>query len=186
VPAGFKFSVKAPRTITHEALLSCSSEMLSAFLGQVGFLRDKLGPILFQLPPRLEFTLARTRQFLSLLRDHYFGEVVLEPRHASWFGVEADELLREFHVARVAADPACAASAASPGGWASLVYFRLHGSPRRYYSAYTEDYLNILAAQMADLAGKARIWCVFDNTASGAAVPNALTLREKVGGLVRS
>jgi uncharacterized protein YecE (DUF72 family) len=151
VPAEFRFSVKAPKTITHEAKLNCGSAVLSAFFQQIKFLHDKLGPVLIQLPPSLEFDHALARRFLSLLRKSYSGEVVCEPRHANWFDERADELLREFQVARVAADPVCVPVAARPGGLASLAYFRLHGSPRRYHSPYGADFLNRLSVQLANL-----------------------------------
>ena len=180
VPAGFRFSVKAPRTITHEAKLNCSSEVLSAFLQQIEFLREKLGPVLIQLPPSLEFDHARARKFLSLLRGRFSGDVVCEPRHASWFGDQSDNLLKEFHIARAAADPACVPDSTRPGGLASLAYFRLHGSPRKYYSAYPGEYLDTLAAQLASLVVGASAWCIFDNTASGSAVQNAFELTAKL------
>lgn len=180
VPAEFRFSVKAPRTITHEAALNCTSEVLQAFLKQISFLGDKLGPILIQLPPSLKFEDARVRRFLTLLRESYSGDMVWEPRHGSWFDDRVDHLLKEFRAARVAADPACVPAAARPDGLANLAYFRLHGSPRRYYSAYSDDYLNMLAAKLGNLATKARVWCVFDNTASGYAIQNALELTAKL------
>jgi len=180
VPAGFRFSVKAPRTITHEAKLNCSSEVLSAFLEQIGFLREKLGPVLIQLPPSLEFDHERARKFLSMLRKCFSGYVVWEPRHASWFEDESDNLLKEFHIARVAADPSCVPASAWSGGLASLAYFRLHGSPRRYFSAYSSDSLNMLVAQVGSLDARTRVWCIFDNTAFGAAIPNALELAAKL------
>ncbi len=180
VPAEFRFSVKAPKTITHEARLTCSSEVLSAFLDQIKCLGEKLGPVLIQLPPSLELDHARARLFLSLLRGRFSGDVVWEPRHASWFEDQSNDLLKEFHIARVAADPACVPASGRPGGLATLAYFRLHGSPRRYFSAYSGDYLNVLAAQLASLAAGARVWCVFDNTASGSAAENALELTAKL------
>ena len=184
VPADFRFSVKAPKAITHEAALSCTSEVLQAFLQQTSFLDDKLGPILIQLPPSLEFEYARARRFLSLLRDNFSGDLVWEPRHVSWFDDRVDDLLKEFQAARVAADPACVPAAARPGGLANLAYFRLHGSPRMYYSAYTDNYLRMLAAQLTNLAARARVWCVFDNTASGYATQNALQLTAKLKSVV--
>jgi uncharacterized protein YecE (DUF72 family) len=180
VPAEFRFAVKAPKAITHEARLNCSSEVLSAFLDQTNLLGRKLGPLLIQLPPSLEFDYACTRTFLSLLRGRFLGDVVWEPRHGSWFVDQVDDVLREFHVARVAADPACVSTAALPGGFASLAYFRLHGSPRRYYSPYSSSFLNMLAAQLAGSVAQGRVWCVFDNTASGSAVENALELAAKL------
>jgi uncharacterized protein YecE (DUF72 family) len=180
VPADFRFSVKAPRTITHEKGLKEALELLQPFLHQVRFLKERLGPILFQLPPSLEYTRAHARRFLSLLRERHGGEVVWEPRHPTWFVEEVDELLSEFRIARVAADPACVPLAGGPGGWPSLVYFRLHGSPRMYYSSYPDDFLNVQAAKLSSLAGNAPVWCMFDNTALGYSIPNALTLRGKV------
>jgi len=70
VPAGFRFSVQAPKTITHEARLHCSSEILLAFLGQIRCLQGKLGPMLIQLPPSLQFEFAVAKTFLSLLRKN--------------------------------------------------------------------------------------------------------------------
>jgi uncharacterized protein YecE (DUF72 family) len=130
--------------------------------------------------PSLEFKHDRARVFLSRLRDLYGGDVAWEPRHSTWFSAIADELLREFHIARAATDPACVPAAAKPGGYAAFVYFRLHGSPRRYYSAYPDGFLHSIACQMADLARGASVWCVFDNTAAGYAVPNALQLTAKL------
>jgi uncharacterized protein YecE (DUF72 family) len=180
VPCGFRFSVKAPKTITHEAKLNCSSELLSVFLEQLNYLGERLGPVLFQLPPSLEFDQAGARKFLSLLRKDFRGDVVWEPRHASWFEDRCDNLLKEFHIARVAADPGCVPASTRPGGLGSLVYFRLHGSPRRYFSAYSSHYLNELAAQLTNLAIVGRAWCIFDNTASGYAVQNAFELMGKL------
>ena len=180
VPAGFRFSVKLPKTITHEAKLSCDSGALSAFFQQINLLRDKLGPVLIQLPPSLQFDFARSKTFLLLLRDIYPGLVALEPRHSSWFEDRGDHLLQDFHVARVAADPPCVPAAGMPGGYTSLAYFRLHGSPRTYYSAYSGDFLNRLAAQLINLARTTAVWCVFDNTASGYAIENARQLISKI------
>jgi uncharacterized protein YecE (DUF72 family) len=83
-------------------------------------------------------------------------------------------------VARVAADPAVVPAAAEPGGWASTAYYRLHGSPRMYYSAYDAMYLSALA-QRLETHRRAGVtaWCIFDNTAHGAAIGNALDLLER-------
>jgi uncharacterized protein YecE (DUF72 family) len=180
VPTGFRFSVKMPRTITHEAKLNCDSQTLSLFLEQVSWLGDKLGPILMQLPPSLQFDSSRARSFLSLLRQSYAGELVCEPRHPGWFDPEVNELLAEFRVGRVAADPACVPAASRPAGDGSVVYYRLHGSPQRYYSAYSDDFLRALAAQMKEAASRSETWCIFDNTASGAAFDNAQHLAIKL------
>ncbi len=179
VPDDFLFSVKAPKAITHEAKLNCCRKDLISFLEQVSFLQEKLGPILFQLPPSLQFNENAASKFLSMLREMYSGKVVWEPRHESWFAAEADNLLDRFRIARVAADPACASTGGRPGGWNGLSYYRLHGSPRRYYSAYTSDFLGKLAGEILHKNTQGnQAWCIFDNTASGAAMPNALELEQ--------
>jgi uncharacterized protein YecE (DUF72 family) len=101
----------------------------------------------------------------------------MEPRHASWFTEEADALLRAQRVARVLADPVRHEPGRAPGGWPGRVYLRLHGAPRVYYSSYEAPLLQALARrlQVAEAEG-AETWCIFDNTASGAAAGNALDL----------
>jgi uncharacterized protein YecE (DUF72 family) len=115
--------------------------------------------------------------FFADLRARTPVPLACEPRHPSWFTSEADTLLRELGVARVAADPARVPAAAEPGGLRDLSYHRLHGSPKMYYSAYTEDFLTALAARLqADAAAGRDVWCIFDNTTLGAATRNALDL----------
>jgi uncharacterized protein YecE (DUF72 family) len=140
----------------------------------------KLGPLLIQLPPSLAFDEQVARPFFDLLRSRWRGLAACEPRHPTWFGAEADGVLREFEVARVAADPARVPEAAEFGGWPGLRYLRLHGSPRMYYSPYEEAYLAALTARLA--SSQVETWCVFDNTASGAACANALDLLAAMGG----
>jgi uncharacterized protein YecE (DUF72 family) len=180
VPADFRFSVKASKSMTHEARLNCGAELLLPFLEQIGFLGDKLGPVLIQLPPSLEFDLTVATKFLSLLRENFRGDVVCEPRHKTWFADQANRLLEDFRVARVAADPACVPAAAFPGGDESLAYFRLHGSPRLYYSSYSDEFLNGLATQLRNRAERMPVWCIFDNTALGFGMQNALELKSKL------
>jgi uncharacterized protein YecE (DUF72 family) len=180
VPADFRFSVKAPRTITHESRLNCDSDSLSDFLRQISHLGDKLGAVLFQLPPSLEFEDVTAQKFLALLREKYIGAVVWEPRHSSWFSTRADRLLKDFQIARVVADPPCVPAAARPGGTGGLAYFRLHGSPRMYYSSYSDEFLETLATDLQNLPAKTSVWCIFDNTASGSAIQNAVHLNAKL------
>jgi uncharacterized protein YecE (DUF72 family) len=177
VPEDFRFSVKAPQAITHEAGLACSPVQLKTFLAEVNTLANKLGPLLFQLPPKLAFNPAGAEAFLTILRDLHPGPTVFEPRHPTWFTPEADHLLQSFHIARAAADPARIPEASTPGGWSSLIYYRLHGSPRMYYSAYTESFLQALSATIAHQQPTAEVWCLFDNTASGAALGDATILK---------
>jgi uncharacterized protein YecE (DUF72 family) len=175
-PAGFRFAVKAPRTITHDARLVGCEALLDAFIAETGMLGEKLGPLLVQLPPSLAFDQAVCERFFGALRDRFAGAVVCEPRHESWFDAAPETALRSHRIARAAVDPAPHPLAATPGGWAAWTYWRLHGSPRIYYSPYGEEALTALAARLA-ARSDAETWCVFDNTALGAAVENAARFR---------
>jgi uncharacterized protein YecE (DUF72 family) len=177
VPADFRFAVKLPRAVTHEARLGPAGRpSLQRFLAEVAELGDRLGPLLAQLPPSLPFDTERTSAFFADLAARTDAALVCEPRHPSWFTGAADALLAELRVARVAADPSVAPAAAHPGGWGGLVYRRLHGSPAVYRSPYPPAALAALAAAVAGEAERAPVWCFFDNTAEGAAPRDALTL----------
>jgi uncharacterized protein YecE (DUF72 family) len=181
VPAGFRFAVKIPKAITHTARLANSEAALGSFLGEVAGLGNKLGPLLVQLPPRLAFDGRIARPFFAQLRERFDGAVVCEPRHATWFEKEASGLFERFRIARAAADPAVVPAAAAPGSYEGIRYFRLHGSPRMYYSAYAQERLIAIAAQLQAAARSSReVWCIFDNTATGAALADALHLQSLV------
>jgi uncharacterized protein YecE (DUF72 family) len=179
VPRAFRFSVKIPNTITHDQRLASSAKLLHSFLADLEPLGSRLGCLLVQLPPSLAFEPRIARAFFTLLRKQFDRGIALEPRHASWFGEPANRLLRQFKIARVAADPPRAEGDGEPGGWPGLAYFRLHGSPRIYYSSYQDDYLAALADRLRSLQrARTPTWCIFDNTTLGAATSNALSLIE--------
>ena len=177
VPIGFRFSVKVPKEITHVSRLRDVEGLLDDFLSGAQALGGALGCLLVQLPPSLAFDPVVAERFFSMLRDRYRGGVACEPRHASWLQPHAEAMLTEHCIARVAADPDKPSGAGSPGGWPGLVYYRLHGSPRMYYSSYPQEYLEQVAEQLTRAHGDGKIvWCIFDNTAQGAATRNALDL----------
>lgn len=175
-PESFRFAVKTPRAITHDARLVNAEEALGRFLSELDPLRAKLGVLLVQLPPSLAFDPVVAEAFFGALREREHSlPVACEPRHPSWFLRAANELLAGFGIARVAADPALHSLGGDPGGWTGLSYFRLHGAPRVYYSAYGPDRVAALARRLKGLRSQ-EVWCVFDNTASGAATADALEL----------
>lgn len=180
-PASFRFAVKVPRDITHFHRLTGPRNLIESFLEGPKRLGRKLGPLLVQLPPSLRFDPKVVERFFRTLARLHGGAVVCEPRHASWFDGGADRLLESLGVARVAADPACVPEARRPGGARNLVYYRLHGSPRMYYSEYGDRFVEDLAREIRALPKKTAVWCIFDNTASGAATADALRLLEALG-----
>jgi hypothetical protein len=92
VPQSFRFSVKIPKTVTHERRLKGASDLLERFLSEVNNLGPKLGPLLVQLPPSLAFETGTSDAFLRGLRSRAAGSIVCEPRHRSWFTPEVDGL----------------------------------------------------------------------------------------------
>lgn len=166
--------------MTHEAQLSCSPDLLRSFLADVAHLGNKLGPILFQLPPKAAFDPEVAERFFSLYRDLHQGPTVFEPRHPSWFTPAAQQLLENFRVARVAADPPVASCPAASDSRTGLAYYRLHGTPRVYYSDYSVEELERLADQITEQRKRVEVWCIFDNTALGHAFGNALWLQNRL------
>jgi len=175
VPEAFRFSVKMPKHITHELRLAGCEAALDKFLAECGGLGERLGCLLVQLPPSLAFDATIAEAFFKILRQRFCGPVVLEPRHESW--VIAERMLMTWQIAQTTVDPSRISNDAAPSGWAGTRYWRLHGSPRIYHSAYDSTYLLDLAqALQSAAAAGAATWCIFDNTASGAALGSALTL----------
>lgn len=181
VPPSFRFSVKVPKTITHQAKLADCGALIRPFLDQLERLGDKLAVLLVQLPPKLELQPATATTFFRDLASRTGARIACEPRNASWFSDQADALLTELQVARVAADPPICEAGARPGGWKNICYWRLHGSPAVYRSSYgdrVESYARLLRTEKERGAD---VWCMFDNTASSAAASDALAMMGAVG-----
>jgi uncharacterized protein YecE (DUF72 family) len=183
-PDDFRFAVKLPKRITHESRLEGVDELLAAFIAEAGGLGTKWAVALVQLPPTLAFDNKVAGRFFGQLGRAFDGAVVCEPRHLSWFTPQAGQLLQQCEVARAAVDPSKWPQASEPGGWTgpataqrpAVFYHRWHGSPRVYWSTYETAWLRERAQELAQLPAHADRWCIFDNTAAGAALPNALQL----------
>ncbi|HEV2611934.1 MAG TPA: DUF72 domain-containing protein [Noviherbaspirillum sp.] len=181
VPESFRFSVKVPKRITHELRMKEIDADLRRFMEEAGHLEHKLGCLLVQLPPSLRYDAPSAGHFFDLLHTLTQADVVCEPRHATWFAADAASMLEARNVSYVIADPQ-AVEAPPPDTGAGMVYIRLHGSPHMYYSPYSDAYLDQLHADIArKLQSGRRVWCIFDNTAEGHAVPNALSLLSRFG-----
>lgn len=178
VPADFRFSIKLPKAVTHEARLAGCGGALDTFFDAAGALGDRLDCVLVQLPPSLAFDARIASTFFAMLSRRWLGRVACEPRHPTWLSSAAEALLAGHRVARVAADPARHGIDAQPGGCKRFAYWRWHGSPEIYFSDYGADALDAIAAAVR--AGPADAWVIFDNTAAGHAVPNAAALQPRL------
>ena len=188
-PRSFRFAVKMPKAITHESRLqSVDWDVVDRFLDEVSGLGSKLGVLLLQMPKSLEYDERVVDDFLLTLRERWAGRLVCEPRHASWFARPAERSIDRHSIGRVAADPAVMPSAAIPrpstatvsASKSPLVYYRWHGSPKTYWSPYETPTLERLAMELLRYPAKTEVWCLFDNTATGSALANALELKALV------
>lgn len=180
-PEGFRFAVKANRFLTHVKRLRDVEEAVGRFLDGARLLEDRLGPVLYQLPPNFHRTPENERRlaaFLELLprgMQHAF-----EFRHASWFCDDALALLRQYAAGFCAFDMVdleCPLAATAP-----FAYLRFHGSEALYASNYTDEMLAGWAARLRGLAaGLTDVYIYFNNDAWGYAVSNARTLAEMLG-----
>ena len=181
VPPHFRFSVKMPRAISHDARLRGCGPLLDDFLAQVLELGASLGCLLLQLPPSLEYDAPVVSRFFAMMRRRYDGPLVCEPRHRSWFARSVARALARRRVGIVAADPARVPRAAIPAGDRTVEYARLHGSPRMYYDAYPDAAIERIARRLARASRATRErWVIFDNTTLGHATADALRLRERL------
>ncbi|WEZ85543.1 DUF72 domain-containing protein (plasmid) [Rhizobium sp. 32-5/1] len=172
VPDSFRFAVKIPKEITHSREMKDIIEPFNTFLEDIAPLGAKRGPLLCQLPPSLAFNADQFGGAFKAMRHADDGPIVIEVRHKSWASKAALDLLKDYAIERVLADPAPVWPAEDFDTLPK--YVRLHGKPKIYYSNYTDDEIR----SFLDISARDG-WCVFDNTASGAAIENALTMLEK-------
>jgi uncharacterized protein YecE (DUF72 family) len=179
VPPDFLYSVKASRYITHMKKLKDPQQSLAQFMGNVLALEEKLGPILFQLPPAWHLNLERFLHFLSALPPYH--RYTFEFRDPTWYQPEVYELLRAHR---------CAFCIYDLGGHqsplevtADFVYVRLHGPEGKYNGRYSEESLQEWSRHCLAwaLSGK-DVFVYFDNDIGGHAPVNAIRLQELVNG----
>lgn len=179
-PEGFLFALKASRPITHLRKLHNCEQELASLLARAGLLADRLGPLLFQLPPRWPLDLSRLRDFLALLPNRY--RFAFEFRDASWLADPVYDLLRRHHAAlvRVSAPHFPDAEVLT----ADFAYLRMHGDQKTYSSKYSQATLERWAQQIAEWASAGRdVYVYFNNDLHGYAVEDARALRALVGRL---
>jgi uncharacterized protein YecE (DUF72 family) len=175
VPGDFVFAVKASRYITHMKKLRDPRRATKRFLKRVETLGDRIGPILFQLPPRWKFNPERLELFLDALPSDF--KYALEFRDPTWFDQRAYDLLENYGVAFCIYE---LAGFLSPRRvTADFVYVRLHGpTQNRYEGSYSERTLASWTSAFSNWSRRGkRVYCYFDNDQAGYAPKNALRLQ---------
>jgi uncharacterized protein YecE (DUF72 family) len=177
VPDNFIFAVKASRFLTHNKKLKDPENALENLLPRVDVLGKKLGPILFQLPPKWRLNLERLQELLAVLPRKY--RYAFEFRELSWMHDQVLDTLRQYSAAFCIYEIA---------GYHSdlhittdFAYVRLHGPGGKYQGSYSDAALEEWAGWIAGRSAQLRaIYFYFDNDQAGYAPQNALTLRRKV------
>ena len=173
-PANFTFAVKVSRFITHIKRLKNTQEAVETFMSRAKILGEKLGPLLYQLPPNMHRNDEVLESFLSALPRRM--KHVFEFRHQSWLEEEVFEILHEYNIGLCVFDmPSLACPLVVT---ADFAYIRFHGSTGLYSSCYSDEELADWAKKLANLSANLKAtYIYFNNDAEAFAVGNAITLR---------
>jgi uncharacterized protein YecE (DUF72 family) len=177
----FFYSLKVPKGITHLKKLKNCNQELTSFINVAKHLKEKLGVILFQLPPSFHFTeenLSRLKEILSLLPPDI--RFAIEFRHKSWFTLESElDFLKGTNLTVVVVSAPKIPFKVYENS--KLIYIRLHGKDRWYSYDYSEEELKEFANIITENKGKIKeFWIYFNNDFGGFAAKNAIRLKEMV------
>jgi uncharacterized protein YecE (DUF72 family) len=176
VPDGFKFAVKASRYLTHVRRLRDPEEPLERLQTRARRLGDRLGPTLYQLPPRWRPNPERLERFLAAIAGA--RDQVIEFRDARWYRPEILAMLERAGASMCVHDMADSATTKPVG---PLVYLRFHGAGERYGGSYSTQRLAAWADRIARWVGEGHpVWAYFNNDLDGHAVTDAARLRDFV------
>lgn len=185
-PPRFLYAVKASRFLTHMKKLKDPEEPLARTFENVRHLGSRLGPVLYQLPPRWPVNLDRLEHFLRTLRavkgDLQIGSRdAIEFREPSWYNERVYELLRRHKVSLCLHDMHGSATEKTVVG--PFVYVRFHFGTQRYGGRYEDDRLDEWAEWLAERArGGVKVFAYFNNDVGGHAPRDAVRLRSKILG----
>jgi uncharacterized protein YecE (DUF72 family) len=176
-PPGFSFSVKAPRTITHFKKFVDCKNLLSDFYTVIqDGLQEKLGSVLFQFPPGFHYDERKLHEICSQLDTRFAN--VFEFRHPGWWKQEVYEILKAHRVSfcsishpKLPDQVICSSPA---------IYYRFHGVPELYKSAYTHDFLNQIVDQITLCPKVKQAYLFFNNTMNAAAIEHVRYLEHKL------
>ncbi len=177
-PDGFVFSVKAPKIITHtKKFIACEAELTEFYQACREGLKDKLGCVLFQLPPSFAYSPEKLTLIINALRPDFKN--VIEFRNASWWTQEVfDAFIKNKLIFCSVSYPNLpnAIIATTLTG-----YVRLHGDPKLFYSEYSEAELSKICNELERARKIKTAFIYFNNTASTAGILNALAIKKYMG-----
>ncbi|MXV53176.1 DUF72 domain-containing protein [Pedobacter sp. HMF7647] len=173
-PAEFRFSVKAPRIITHFNQFHHSADLISDFYNTIREgLGEKLGPVLFQMPPRFSYDEERLERVINSLDNSFLN--VVEFRHKTWWNDTVYQALGKHNITF------CGMSHPQLPDELIInspyVYYRLHGVPDLYRSPYSDPFLKKLKKQVDNESSIKQSWVYFNNDVETHAVYDAIKLK---------
>jgi uncharacterized protein YecE (DUF72 family) len=176
-PPGFCYAVKANRYLTQAKKLDDCEEPLERMMAAVRSLGDQLGPMLYQLPPKMKVNLARLESFLQILPNGVTS--VFEFSNTSWYMPETVALLDRYGASFCVHDMPGSASERIAVG--PIAYVRFHGGEGKYWGRYSDEGLLGWTDWILDQSRQGRsVWCYFNNDIHGHAIHDARTLRSMV------
>ena len=179
-PESFFFCPKMSRHITHEKMLTGTDDAIEKFFGVFEIIKNKLGPILIQLPPGLSYDQSLISCFFDILNHHGNYRFAIEIRNKSWINDDFFELLNQKNIGFVIADSG-RRYPYHEAVTSDFVYLRLHGREQLYATDYHEDELKQFANRIHEWLGENKeVWVFFNNDFHGFAVKNARQLIEMV------
>ena len=172
-PTAFKYSIKAPKIITHtKKFAGCEAELGEFYQACESGLKDKLAYVLFQMPPSFHYTPERLALIIASLNPDFSNAI--EFRNASWWTEEVHEAFRQHKLIFCSVNyPKLPTDIIAT---TETAYVRMHGNPRLFYSEYSNEELDAVMHQLAAYKFK-QVYVYFNNTASTAGMLNALTIK---------
>lgn len=176
-PSQFIFSAKVPQLITHQKKFEGTADILKEYYDVLSNgLAEKLGGVLFQLPPQLIYSEEKLNTIIAQLDTSFTN--VIEFRHISWWRKEVMDILSHHHITF------CGVS--YPGLMDDVVmntpvcYYRFHGVPKVYYSSYDEAFLQKVVTAIKGNSRTQKAYLYFNNTAAAAALANAQCVQNSI------
>lgn len=184
-PEDFRFAVKAPRLVTHYKQFIDTTSLLNEFYDIIETgLKQKLGCVLYQLPPRTKYTEAQLDKIMDALSDQNLQRgnnvpKVLEFRHDSWWNNDVYKRLKENNISFCGQSHPLLPDDLLQN--TPITYYRFHGVPQLYQSEYTEDFLEEKYLQIKKHRGTKEAFLFFNNDIDGSAIVNAKQMQQLAG-----
>lgn len=169
-PVDFRFAVKAPRAITHYKKFKDCTDLINSFYDTISNgLQEKLGPVLFQLPPNFHYDDDKLERIINQLNPTFNN--VVELRHESWWNEDVYNKLAEHNITFCGMSHPTLPDEVVQN--TPVIYYRFHGVPELYRSPYSIEFLESVVTAVENNEIGEECWCYFNNDIETSAISNA-------------